>query len=233
MGANNDMATRAVGFLQAAGKEVVSFHSTGAGGRLLEEFVEAGVISAVMDLSLHETVYEFFGNEGFGKGSQGRLIQGAAKGIPMVVCPGCIDFMCINPEDFKNDRFIKNGHERKYIWHNPSLAHVKLSVEEAVGVANLIVSRINQSTGEVRVLLPESGLRSLSHPGEPLYDPDVDYAIAGVFEDKLRSDIPLIRYNGNFDDEEFSYLCAETMLNHQRPAIRMYIMNNFDRYAAT
>lgn len=212
MGANNDMASRAIKRLQDAGSEVVSFHSTGTGGKLLEEFIETGVITAVMDLSLHETVYEYFGNRGFGEGAPDRLLQGARKGIPMVVCPGCIDFMCITPEDLKSDRFFPEWEKRKYIWHNPALAHVKLTPEEAEGVASLLVSRLNQAKGEVRVLLPQSGLRSLSRPGDPLYDEDVDAAVAGVFASQLRPDIPCIRYAGNFDDPEFADLCADTML---------------------
>ena len=42
------------------GYQVISFHSTGAGGRAMEELIAQGTIKAVIDLTLHEIVAEMF-----------------------------------------------------------------------------------------------------------------------------------------------------------------------------
>ncbi len=207
MGATNDGITNAVDIMQNKGYEVVSFHSTGTGGRVMEELIQADVINAVMDLTLHEVVYEYFGY-GFGYGANGRLITGAEKGIPMLVCPAGIDFMCQWPNELFEDI-----DQRKYIWHNPALAHVKLNKKEVVEISKIIVQRLNQAKGKVIVVIPTKGFRSFSQPGEALYDPEVDQAIIDVFKNELRSNIPIKYVDANLMDLKFSEFVVGEMID--------------------
>ena len=206
MGATNDGIANAVEMMQAKGYEVISFHSTGTGGRVMEELIGQGVINAVMDLTLHEVVYEYFGY-GFGYGADNRLEQGAKMGIPMLVCPAGVDFMCQWPNALFDDI-----DSRKYNWHNPNLAHVKLNVKEVTDISRMIVKRLNQAKGKVEVVIPTQGLRSFSQAGEALYDPEVDGAITEVFLNELRSDIPVKLIDVNLMDIAFSKFVVDEMI---------------------
>lgn len=206
MGATNDGVFHAARYLEEKGYHVICFHSTGVGGKVMEELIAEGTITATMDLTLHEIVYEYFGS-GFGFGTESRLKQGVDKGIPMMVCPGGIDFIC----QWKNELF-PNIAERKMIWHNASLAHVKLTVKEVSDISRMIVSRLNESaTGKVVVLMPRRGFRTFTKVGEPLHDPAVDQAIMNVFEQELRRDIPIKYVDANLIDDEFSRRAADEM----------------------
>jgi uncharacterized protein (UPF0261 family) len=206
MGATNDGVVQAVGHLEGMGRKVISFHSTGVGGKVMEELIAAGTITATMDMTLHEIVYEYFGG-GFGAGTENRLVQGVEKGIPMLIVPGGIDFIC----QWKRELFPDIA-DRKMIWHNAMLAHVKLSVAEVTDISRMIVSRLNAARpGRVVVLFPKAGLRTFAKPGEPLHDPAVDQAIFTVFERELRKDIPLKSADYSIMDDEFSRLTAVEM----------------------
>ena len=206
MGATNDGVANAIEFLKEAGHEVIAFHSTGTGGRAMEELIDQGIVNAVLDMTLHEVVYEYFGY-GFGYGANNRIAMGAKKGIPMVICPGGIDFMC----QWKWQLF-DDIDTRIYNWHNETLAHVKLRVKEAVDISKIIIDRLNLATGPVEVIMPTQGLRSFAQKGEELYDPDVDQAIFDTFEKNLRKDIPFKYFDANFCDIEFSRFAADEMM---------------------
>ena len=206
MGATNDGVVNAVKILENAGKDVVSFHSTGAGGMAMDELITAGIINIAMDLTLHEVVYEYFGG-GFGYSENKRLLAGIEKKIPMLICPAGIDFIC----QWKNEMFADID-KRKYNWHNSTLAHVKLNKKEAVDISNIIIERLNMSEkGKVRVIIPTDGFRSFSRKGEALYDREVDDAIINTFKEKLRKDIPVKCIDANFMEMEFSIFAAEEM----------------------
>lgn len=206
MGATNDGVDRAANIVRASGVEVIAFHSTGVGGQVLEELIESGLITASMDLTLHELVYEYFG-KGFGYGANGRLEAGAAKGIPMVVAPGGIDFIC----QWKHELFTDID-RRKMIWHNADLAHVKLNKQEVYDIAGMMVERLNRSSGKVEVIVPTLGLRSFARPGEALHDAELDKIIYMRLDDSLRRDIPVKYIEANIMDEKFSEFAAFEML---------------------
>ncbi len=224
MGATNDGVDRAARLVERAGYEVMAFHTSGAGGQALEELIEEGLIEAVMDLTLHEVVYEYFGR-GFGYSPARRLTAGAAKGLPMVVAPGGLDFIC----QWGHELF-PDAENRRMIWHNAQLAHVRLSADELRAVAGLVVERLNGARGPVTVLLPRRGLRSFTRPGEPLHDPDLDQLLFTVFERGLRQDFPLKYVDANLMDEAFSRAAAEEMLKLLRPPARM---DDWTSYSAT
>jgi len=172
----------------------------------MEELIAAGTITAAMDLTLHEIVYEYFGS-GFGFGTEDRLKQGVAKGIPMLVCPGGIDFIC----QWKNELFADVA-QRKLMWHNSSLAHVKLTVKEVTDISRLIVGRLNAATpGRVVVVMPRQGFRTFAKEGQPLHDPVVDQAIIDVFARELKKAIPIKFVDASLDDDAFSRCAANAM----------------------
>lgn len=207
MGITNDTVMDAANILLDAGLEVLSFHSTGVGGRVMEKMIDQSSINAVMDLTLHEMTSEYFNGLGYGGGANNRLCSGAKKGIPMVVCPGGIDFICIRPEEFFADQ-----EQRGYGWHNASLTHTKLHEHEILSITETMVKRLNASTGKITVILPMGGLRTLSRPGELFHKPETIIKMKEILEKSLKPEIALKCFDLNFMDKEFAELAAGEML---------------------
>jgi uncharacterized protein (UPF0261 family) len=206
MGATDRGVSRAAAILAEAGLEVVSFHATGAGGRAMEAMVEASMLGAVMDLTLHELVYETLGG-GFGFSNHQRLTGGAKRIIPRVVAPGGLDFVCLWRHELTG-RWLG----RKMIWHNRELAHVKLNAEEALAATDLAIERLNRSQGPISVVFPLRGLRSHTRAGEPLCDPALDLAILERLTSRLGNGAAVKTVDANLHDEAFSALAAGEMM---------------------
>lgn len=207
MGITNDTVMAASDKLQEMGKEVISFHSTGVGGRVMEQMIRDGHIKAVMDVTLHEMTAEYFGGYGYSKGADNRLTAGAEMGIPMLVCPGGIDFICLRVEEF-----FKDEEKRGHVWHNSELTHTKLYENEILDITRTIIERLNQAKGKVVVVLPMQGLRTLSRPGEPFHKPETIKKMRDLFEEGLKPEIELKCYDMNFMDPEFADVLVEEML---------------------
>lgn len=211
MGVTNSSATQAADLLEKAGYEVISFHSTGVGGRYLEYLIQQGLITASMDLSLHEVIAADVFHLGFSNGAPDRLKIGCEKGIPMVVAPGALDFVDVYVKDFKNG-IIGDWTQRKFNLHNNTVAHVKAFADESERAAKLVVERLNQAKGPVTVLLPLRGMRLDTQPGQSLYDPEVDNAILNVFRNGLDQRIRMIEVDANLTDMAFSRAAVKEML---------------------
>lgn len=208
MGITNDTVMRASNEMTARGKNMISFHSTGIGGKVMEDLIRQGIISAVMDLSLHEMTAEYFGDYGYSRGAKNRLCAAAEMGIPALICPGGIDFACLAP-----DEFFEDEEDRGYVWHNKGLTHTRLHEHEILDITRTIVERLNRSTGKTEVLLPMGGLRSLSYPGEFFHKPKTIKKMKLIFEERLKPGIIFKAVDLNFCDQEFADLCADEMIS--------------------
>lgn len=206
MGVTNTGVAEAVKLMEKAGFQVISFHSTGVGGRAMEEFINEGTIGAVMDLSLHEITSEMFG-KGFSTGANNRLTAACNAGIPQVVAPGGVDFI-----DFYAKELPQDLNKRKHIYHNSNIVHVKLLEQEIVRVGEIITERLNKSRGPVTVIIPLRGLRQNTSPGEALYTPEVDNALIEVLHRGLRRDIKIVDVDANINDKIFSKTAAAELL---------------------
>lgn len=207
MGITNDTVMAAANKLTELGNEVISFHSTGTGGRVMEQMIRDGYIKAVMDVTLHEMTAEYFGGYGYSKGAENRLTAASETGIPMLVCPGGIDFACL-----RTDELFKDEEERGYVWHNPELTHTKLYNNEILDITRTIIERVNKSTGKVTVVLPMGGLRTLSRLGEPFFKPDTIKEMKALFEKELSPKIRLCCVDYNYMDPEFANVLLHEML---------------------
>ncbi len=185
--------------LKRKGFQVVSFHSTGVGGQLLDKLVTQGIIKATIEFSLHEIVGELLG--GYSSGVLNRLLASSRKGIPQIVIPGACDFI-----DYGVEEVSEKMLERKHIYHNSDLVHLKLSRKEIVEVGKIIVERLKESKGPVTVILPLKGMRSGSTKGGALYDPEVDNALFDILKSGLENKAKVIDVNANINDDEFSVI---------------------------
>lgn len=212
MGATSDGILEAIQKVVSAGYDVITFHSTGVGGTALENQIEAGMINAVMDLSLHEIVSEDVIGGGFSKGAKNRLAAGVKKNLPMVLAPGGLDFVDFSVEEF-NSGIIGDPANRKYTLHNKDIAHIKLFPEEAAKAANILVERLEPFTGRAVMVLPLHGLRAESRVGEKLYDPEVDHMIFEVIRKRLNKNIRLIELEAHISDPVFSQTVANSIID--------------------
>jgi uncharacterized protein (UPF0261 family) len=210
MGATNDGVVGAVRLLEGDGRSVVTFHSTGVGGRCMEQLVAEGKMQACLDLSPHEIISQDVFGFGFSAGAANRLCAAAERGIPTVVAPGGMDFVDVSAKEFFAGA-LGAPEARRYVLHNSEIAHVKLTPEEAVRGAEIFVQRLNRHTGEFTVILPLRGLRSDTREGQKLYDPMVDQAIFDTIREGLRKDIRLVELDAHFSDEAFSKCAYEEM----------------------
>ena len=206
MGITNDTVMRASDLLSARGKHMISFHSTGIGGKVMEDMIRSGFISAVMDLCLHEMTAEYLGNYGYSRGAENRLCAAAEMGIPALIVPGGIDFCCIGKGELLPDE-----EERGYVWHNSNLTHTRMHEYEILAITDTIINRLNCSKGKTKVLLPMGGLRTMSYPGEFFYKPVTIQKMREMFEQKLKPEISFKAVDMNFCDPEFGTLCADEM----------------------
>lgn len=207
MGITNDTVMRAMDALHALGKETISFHATGMGGRVMEEMIRDGHIQAVMDVTLHEMTAEYFGGYGYSKGADNRLVAAAETGVPMLVCPGGIDFACL-----RKDELFDDEEARGYVWHNADLTHTRLYEAEILAITRTIISRVNASRGRVTVLLPLGGLRTMCREGEPFHKPETIRKMDALFGQGLKSDIRYVSSPLAFVDNAFADLIVEELL---------------------
>lgn len=211
MGATSEGILEAIQKVAEAGFEVITFHSTGMGGAALEEQINAGIINAVLDLSLHEIVSQDVIGGGFSTGAKARLRAAAQNQLPMVLAPGGLDFVDFSVRDFK-DGVVGDPAQRKFTLHNQDIAHIKLFPDEAAQAARIVVARLADVRGNAVMILPLKGLRAETRAGERLYDPEVDEAIFDVFRKELNKNITLIELDAHLSDPIFSQTAADALI---------------------
>ncbi|HYZ86095.1 MAG TPA: Tm-1-like ATP-binding domain-containing protein, partial [Bryobacteraceae bacterium] len=79
---------RARGVLEAHGFEVLTFHATGLGGRLMQSLASDRLVCALLDLTTTELADEVCG--GVFTAGRDRVRLGAHSPIPVVLAPGCV-----------------------------------------------------------------------------------------------------------------------------------------------
>ncbi|HEY0186686.1 MAG TPA: Tm-1-like ATP-binding domain-containing protein [Cellulomonas sp.] len=202
MGVTSESATGAIEEFVRLGLEPVGFHATGTGGIVLEEFVAAGLIDGVLELNLHEVVSEHFGG-GYSYGALGRLRASVERGVPLVVTPGGLDFV-----DYWVEDFAPGLADRRYVLHNGTLAHIKLTLDEATEVGALVGSRLAAATRPVPLLVPTLGLRAEGRPGEAMSDPEVDQALVAALVGSAAGAVQVEEVPLHLNTREFGRLAA-------------------------
>ena len=184
--------------LEERGYEVLVFHATGTGGRTMESLIDAGFITANLDMTTTELADEVCG--GVLSAGAERMMAAARAGIPTVLVPGCVDmanFWGIDsvPEKFRNRKL--------YEW-NPDVTLMRTNVEENRQMGEMIAAAANASTGPVAVLVPLKGVSQLDAPGGDFWDPEADRACFDAIKGNLEADIPYIEMDNNINDPAFA-----------------------------
>lgn len=184
--------------LERHGKEVITFHTVGSGGKAMEEMIQDEDVGAVVDLSLHEIADHLFGGDydaGPGRGS--AALQ---KSIPTVLVPGNMDFLVTGPLKTAKERFPN----RPYHKHNAAITAVRTDRKEMETLAQVIADLCNAAKGPWSVLVPLKGLSAFDSEQGPLYDPKALKIFSEALKRKLNttSFLHLVPYHIN--DPEFA-----------------------------
>ncbi len=208
MGITNTGACAAIEELERCGVEAIGFHTTGVGGATMEQMAADGLVDGILDLTIHEITSGYFGG-GFSYGTKAgeRLLKAASHRVPMVICPGGLDFV-----DFSVGEFPPRMEERVYMMHNATTAHIKILPEEAEEVAEVVVQRLKNFDYKVKLLLPTEGMRHNTGPGEELYYREVDDILINRLKKNGNSNIDVITVPGNLDTREWGILAAGHMI---------------------
>lgn len=196
--------------LEENGYEVLVFHCTGTGGATLESLVEAGFIDGLFDITTTEWADEIAG--GVMAAGPNRGDAAAARGIPQVVAPGCVDMVNFWA---RSTVPAKYQDRQLYEW-NPNVTLMRTTPEENAAIGRQLAEKANQSTGPVAFLLPLKGVSVLDSPGNLFWNPEADRACFDAIKAHLKPSIPVIEMDCNVNDQEFADRAAELLLEMLR-----------------
>ncbi len=205
-GNTNACVQHARKILEAAGYEVLIFHATGTGGRVMESLIESGMVAGVLDLTTTEWADELVGGV-LGAGPT-RLEAAARLGVPAVVGPGCLDMV-----NFQAPSTVPNRFEgRRFYHHNPQVTLMRTTPEEAAEIGRVIAEKLNASIGQVTVMLPLKAISVISAIGQAFHDEAADEALFTAIKTTLRKDIPVKELPLEINDEAFAEAAARELL---------------------
>ena len=190
------------------GFQVITFHASGAGGSAMEELMESGIFSGVVDLTPHELSEEVVGAGAYIPVRPGRLAAAGRMGIPQVVSTGGLEYLCFGPKESIPTRLRK----RKTYFHNPNNANVKVSRTEMMQIGTVMAERLNTATGPVAVLVPTKGWSVYGSKGGPLYDPKGNMLLLQALKKHLKPSIPFREIDLHINDQTFADICVETLI---------------------
>ncbi len=192
--------------LEDAGYEVLVFHSTGTGGRIMESLIESGMISGVLDVTTTEWADELVGGI---LGAGPMRLEAAGKGaVPAIVTPGCLDMVNLGERASVPAKFA----DRLFYQHNPQVTLMRTTPEECAELGRILAEKVNAYQGPVTVLLPTRAISIISARGQPFHDAAADAALFTAIREHLQPGIPLVEMDCEINDPAFAQACAEALL---------------------
>ncbi|MBI3957165.1 MAG: Tm-1-like ATP-binding domain-containing protein [Chloroflexi bacterium] len=200
--------------LEAAGYEVLVFHATGAGGRMMEKLIREGYFVGVLDVTTTEWADELVG--GVLSAGPARLDAAAQAGIPQVIAPGCLDMVNFGARESvpaKFDPSTGSGHSDRlfYVW-NPTVTLMRTTPEENASLGRILAEKANAATGPVAFFLPANGVSILDSPGGLFWWPEANAALFDAIQLNTRADIPVQVVEANINDDAFAEAVTTALL---------------------
>ncbi|GGG02263.1 Tm-1-like ATP-binding domain-containing protein [Paenibacillus abyssi] len=197
-GNTTECVNRCRNILENSGYEVLVFHCTGTGGRTMEQLVEDGLISAVLDITTTEWADELCGGV-FAAGPD-RLEAAGKAGIPHLIVPGCVDMVNFGPRATVPDTFA----DRKlYIW-NPGVTLMRTTPEENERMGRIFAEKANRAGGPTAFLLPLRGVSILGTENNEFWWPEADQAMFSAIKTYVKDEIPVEEVDAAINDPEFA-----------------------------
>ncbi|NNK93378.1 MAG: Tm-1-like ATP-binding domain-containing protein [Desulfobacterales bacterium] len=190
------------------GLEVITFHASGAGGSAMEELIDAGVFSGIIDLTPHELSEEVVGAGAYVPVVPGRMNAAARAGIPQVISTGALEYLCFGPRE----SIPQSMRKRKIYMHNPFNANVKVTQKEMSEIGKTMAARINESRGPVTILVPKRGWSTYGSEGGAFYDPKGYQILLTSLRRGLKPGIDYQELDFHINDTSFADSCADALL---------------------
>jgi uncharacterized protein (UPF0261 family) len=183
--------------LEENGWELLIFHANGVGGIAMENIISTQTIDGIIELALNEIINNIVGGV-FNAGS-GRLEAAINKKIPMLIVPGCIDFV-----NFWGKNIPTRFKDRTFIFHNEQNTLMRTNVEE-----NMLLAK------NLAVLIPTQGFSGNDFSDKNLvkrkhfkvgwYNEKTNKAFMTYLEKYVtNSCVKIRRVNAHINDEYFS-----------------------------
>jgi len=189
------------------GYEVLVFHATGTGGKVMESLIEDGLVNACFDFTTTELADFVCG--GVMSAGPDRLMAGARTGIPTVIVPGCVDMANFWGVETMPPKYQSR---KLYKW-NPNVTLMRTDVEENVKIGELIARAANaHTTSDVTILLPLKGVSMLDSPGGEFWDVAANQACFNTIKKLVKPGIPIIEIDANINDPVFVDKTVEVLL---------------------
>ena len=192
--------------LEKAGYEVLVFHATGTGGRIMEELVRAGFIAGVLDITTTELADELVG--GILSAGPRRLEAAGEKGVPQLVSAGALDMVNLGAPETVPAKFA----ERTLYRHNPLVTLMRTTPAENAALGKIIAEKLSKATGPTVFMIPKKGVSSIDAEGKPFHDPEADAALFDALRASLASNVRLVEMDININDGAFAVEAVRLLL---------------------
>ena len=176
------------------------FHATGSGGRCMEQIIDQGGVTGVLDITTTEVCDLLVG--GLLSAGEDRLGAVARMKLPFVGSCGALDMVNFwgpetVPAEFKG---------RKFYHHNAQVTLMRTTAEECARIGAWIGRKLNACEGPVRFLLPLRGVSALDIEGGDFHDPEADAALFQALRDTVRqTDLRrLVELDLHINDDAFA-----------------------------
>ncbi|MEI6533911.1 MAG: Tm-1-like ATP-binding domain-containing protein [Verrucomicrobiaceae bacterium] len=201
--------------LEEAGYEVLVFHATGMGGRIMESLIESGLVSGVLDVTTTEWADELIGGI---LGAGPTRMEAAGKAcVPAVVAPGCLDMVNFGERNTVPAKFAG----RLFYQHNPQVTLMRTTPAECTELGRIIAEKVNAYTSPVTVLLPKKGVSIISAPGGVFHDPLADKALFESVKKHLSEKACLNEYDALINEKAFATACVTALLENIRKSVKI------------
>ena len=181
---------------EAAGFDVLIFHASGVGGRVMESLIEDRIAAACFDFTTTELIDYVAG--GVMSAGPDRLVAAARKGIPTILVPGCIDQVVFHSVEQMPPEYRSRN---LYQW-NPNVTLMRSNVAECRKVGEMIARAANAHASEhIAILLPLGGTSMLDRPGGPYWDPEANQACYDAI--KELASVPIYEIDAHINDPAF------------------------------
>jgi len=205
-GVTTQCLTVAKEYLEKNGYEVLVFHATGAGGKMLINMIDSGIAKGVLDVTLTEVGSYVVGASASSAGHR-RLRAVVDSKIPTIVIPGALDIISVLPEEF-HQKFP--GHQQYS--HNDRPSHIRTNIEDNAKIGDYIARELRPGGKKILVFLPMRGISMLDSEGKTTCDKQAREALFSAIESGLAgSEVVVIRAQNHINDEDFALLIAKTL----------------------
>ena len=191
--------------LERRGYEVLVFHATGTGGRSMEDLVDAGFVTGVLDVTTTELADDLVG--GVLSAGPHRLEAAGRRGVPQVVSLGALDMVNFGSRESVPERFAG----RTLYVHNPTVTLMRTTPEECRELGRRVGAKLSAATGPVALFVPLRGVSAISVDGGPFFDADADAALLAGLRETLAPSVEVHEVDTHVNDPAFAAAMAQRL----------------------